>query len=105
MIVVFFLFAWLPIANIVISVLVCCLYGAFTESSEQQASLGKRALGLKVTDVEGRRISFGKAFGRWIAKEIQFVSLIFMPLLAVVAFNNKKQGIHDLIAGTLVWRK
>lgn len=103
MIVVFFLFSWLPIANIAISVIVICLYGAMTESSTQQASLGKRALGLKVSDLEGRRISFGRGFARWLVKEILSFP-IFWPAFLVIVFSQKKQGVHDLMAGTLVWR-
>ena len=105
MVLVFFLFSWLPIANLFISVLIICLYGGFTESSAAQASFGKRAFGLKVTDLQGQRISFGRAFGRWLVKEIEFITAIGWIGLIVVAFTQKKQGVHDLVCGTLVWRR
>jgi uncharacterized RDD family membrane protein YckC len=102
--VIFLLFVWLPIANIVISFAVMCLYGALTESSEHQASLGKRAMGLKVTDLEGKRISFGQGLGRWFLKSLFGVSLVGWLTFLAILFTNKKQGVHDLMAGTLVWK-
>ncbi len=87
--------------TILMSVIVTALYGAITESSVHQASLGKRAMGLKVTDLEGNRISLGTGFVRWIIETFPIFGLVSC---LVVAFTQKKQGIHDLIAGTLVWR-
>lgn len=102
--VIFLLFVWLPIANIAISFAVMCLYGALTESSEHQASLGKRAMGLKVTDLEGKRISFGQALGRWFLKEFFSISVLGWLTFLAILFTKKKQGVHDLMASTLVWK-
>jgi len=102
--VIFLLFVWLPIANIAISFAVMCLYGALTESSEHQASLGKRAMGLKVTDLEGKRISFGQALGRSFLKEFFSISVLGWLTFLAILFTKKKQGVHDLMAGTLVWK-
>jgi uncharacterized RDD family membrane protein YckC len=79
------------------------LYYALLESSAWQATLGKKALGLEVTDMEGRRISFGRATGRFFAKIIS--SLILFIGYIMIGFTEKKQGLHDMIAGTLVIRK
>ncbi len=76
------------------------LYYAGMESSSNQATLGKMALGLRVTDLEGNRISFLRATGRYLAKIIS--ALILMIGFIMVAFTEKKQGLHDMIAGTLV---
>jgi uncharacterized RDD family membrane protein YckC len=79
------------------------LYYALLESSTWQATLGKKALGLEVTDVEGRRISFGRASGRFFAKIISTLILFIGFIMA--GFTEKKQALHDIIAGTLVIRK
>jgi Predicted membrane protein/domain len=76
------------------------LYFAICESSAWQATIGKLALGIRVTDLQGRRISFLRALGRYGAK---FISAIILGIgFIMVAFTRRKQGLHDLIAGTLV---
>jgi uncharacterized RDD family membrane protein YckC len=75
-------------------------YKAGIESSRHQATLGKMALRLKVTDVEGSRLTFGRATGRHFAKYLSALSLGIGYLM--VAFDEQKQGLHDRIAGTLV---
>ena len=72
------------------------------ESSRRQATLGKMALGIRVTDLDGRRVSFARASGRWFGKILS--SLIFGIGYLMVAFTEKKQGLHDMIAGTRVMR-
>jgi uncharacterized RDD family membrane protein YckC len=79
------------------------LYFAYQESSEAQATIGKRALGIKVTDEAGDRISFGRATGRYFAKIIS--TIIILIGFIMIAFTRKKQGLHDMIAGTLVVMK
>ena len=80
------------------------LYFAYMESSANQGTLGKMALGLIVTDVQGRRISFGRATGRFFAKII--TGLIPLAIGYIMAgFTEKKQALHDMIVGTLVLRK
>ncbi|HEY0652338.1 MAG TPA: RDD family protein [Chryseosolibacter sp.] len=79
------------------------LYYAIMESSKAQASVGKMALGIKVTDLDGNRISFGKAFLRGIGK---LISSSFMCIgYIMAAFTEKKQALHDLMASTLVVKK
>jgi uncharacterized RDD family membrane protein YckC len=79
------------------------LYFALLESSSWQATLGKKALGLEVTDLDGNRISFGRATGRFFAKIISSLTLGIGYIMA--GFTEKKQALHDMIAGTLVIRK
>jgi len=78
------------------------IYEALMESSSYQATLGKMALGMKVTDLYGNRISFARATGRYFAKIISFVILCIGYIM--VGFTERKQGLHDMIAGTLVRR-
>jgi uncharacterized RDD family membrane protein YckC len=80
------------------------LYFAGMESSERQATFGKAAMSLRVTDLEGGRLSFGHATGRFFAKIV--TGLIPFAIGYIMAgFTAKKQALHDMIAGTLVLRK
>jgi uncharacterized RDD family membrane protein YckC len=78
------------------------LYEAFMESSSYQATLGKMIFGMKVTDLSGRRISFERATGRHFAKWLS--AMILGIGYIMVGFTERKQGLHDLLAGTLVLR-
>ena len=78
------------------------IYEAAMESSSKQATVGKMALGLKVTDLEGRRISFARASGRHFAKFIS--GMIFLIGYIMAGFTQRKQALHDMIAATLVQR-
>ncbi|MFZ3200485.1 MAG: RDD family protein [Candidatus Acidiferrales bacterium] len=79
------------------------LYFSLLESSAWQATLGKKALGLEVTDLEGFRISFARASGRFFGKIIS--ALILWIGFIMAGFTEKKQALHDMMAGTLVIRK
>lgn len=76
------------------------LYFALMESSGKQATLGKMALGLTVTDLDGQRIGFGRATGRYFAKILSAVILLIGFIM--IAFTERKQGLHDMLASTLV---
>ncbi|MEO5346369.1 MAG: RDD family protein [Magnetococcus sp. YQC-9] len=78
------------------------LWFTISESSSWQATPGKKLFGLKVTDEQGQRISFGRANGRYWSKIISVLTL-FIGII-MVAFTEKKQGLHDKIAHTLVIR-
>jgi uncharacterized RDD family membrane protein YckC len=87
-----------------VSVVATWLYYAWMESSEYQGTLGKMALGLIVTDLPGRRITFARASGRFFAKMI--TGLIPLGIGYIMAgFTEKKQALHDMIASCLVLRK
>ncbi|MEO7324222.1 MAG: RDD family protein [Dokdonella sp.] len=81
-------------------VIVDWLYFALQESSAAQATLGKRAMGIKVTDDYGRRIGFGRASGRFFGKIISGLILYIGFMLA--GWTARKQALHDMIAGTMV---
>ena len=78
------------------------LYEAFMVSSSYQATLGKMILGMKVTDLHGNRISFERATGRHFAKWLSGLALCIGYIM--VGLTERKQGLHDLLAGTLVRR-
>ena len=76
------------------------LYFALCESSAWQATVGKLALGIRVTDLQGNRISFLRALGRYPAKILSGM-ILFIGFL-MVAWTQRKQGLHDMICSTLV---
>lgn len=76
------------------------LYNAGMESSEKQATLGKMVLGIYVTDLEGQRLQFTAATIRWLAQSLSAITLGVGYIM--VAFTAKKQGLHDIVAKTLV---
>jgi uncharacterized RDD family membrane protein YckC len=80
------------------------LYFAGMESSERQATFGKSVMSLRVANVEGQRLSFGHATGRFFAKIISGMIPLGIGYI-MAAFTEKKQALHDMIAGTLVLRK
>lgn len=78
------------------------LYYALCEASSWQATPGKKALGLRVTDLTGRPIGFGRASGRHWGKMVSYLILYFGFFMA--GWTERKQGLHDMMAGTLVVR-
>ena len=80
--------------------LIVWLYFAICESSAWQATLGKLALGMRVTGLDGERISFLRATGRYFAKFFSVLTFGFGFLM--VAWTQRKQGLHDMLAQTLV---
>jgi uncharacterized RDD family membrane protein YckC len=96
-------FAILEGALMVFGLFVKWLYFALQESSSAQATLGKRVMGLKVMNLEGQRIGFGQASGRFFGKIISGLILYIGFMMA--GFTERKQALHDMMAGTLVVRQ
>ncbi|MBS0193612.1 MAG: RDD family protein [Proteobacteria bacterium] len=88
------------LTGFVIAIAIKALYFALMESSAQQATFGKRALGIKVTDEQGGRLSFGRALARYFASALSYATLYIGFLMA--GFTDRKRALHDMIAGTLV---
>lgn len=86
-----------------IGILVPWIYSAVMESSSRQATVGKAVLGIVVTDLEGKPISFGKATGRYFGKIVS--ALILGIGFAMAGFTPKKQALHDMMAGCLVVKR
>jgi uncharacterized RDD family membrane protein YckC len=83
--------------------LITWFYYALLQSGARQATVGKMALGLKVTDVNGDRLTFARASLRYFSK---ILSSLFMMLGYIMAgFTEKKQALHDMIANTYVVRQ
>jgi uncharacterized RDD family membrane protein YckC len=86
------------LAVFAIAFVLAWLYFAGLESSGWQATLGKRLVGLVVTDLGGHQISFGRATGRYFSK-VTIIGLLFVP------FSARRQALQDMMANTLVVRR
>jgi len=86
----------------VVGIILGWLYAALLESGSAQATIGKMALGLRVTDLAGQRITFGRATGRYFGKIISALCLLIGYIMA--GFTERKQALHDIMAGCLVIR-
>ncbi len=87
----------------IVHIAIFWLYFALMESSKFQGTIGKIVLGIIVTDIDGNRISFARATGRYFGKILSGLILFIGYIMA--GFTEKKQALHDMMAGTLVWKK
>jgi len=76
-------------------------YFVFQESSTLKSTVGKQAVNIIVTDLNGNRISFIQATKRFILKI--FAVIPFFAGFLLILFTSKKQAFHDIIAKTLVF--
>jgi uncharacterized RDD family membrane protein YckC len=89
---------------IVLAIVLPWLYHAYLESGPKQATWGKQAIGLYVTDLSGNPVTFARASGRFFAKIITgLIPLAIGYIMA--AFTERRQALHDMIAGCLVLRR
>ncbi|MBW4646002.1 MAG: RDD family protein [Goleter apudmare HA4340-LM2] len=84
-------------------ILMAAVYSSAMESSALQATIGKKALGIIVTNMNGHKISFSQALARHLSKIISYLTLGIGYLM--VGFTQKRQTLHDQIAGCLVIKK
>ncbi len=95
---------WISVIAIsLLSMVGSWLYHTLMECSSFQATFGKKILGLAVTDLAGQRISFARANGRYFGKILS--GMIMNIGFIMAAFTEKKQALHDILAGCLVIRK
>lgn len=76
-------------------------YFSFQESSTRKGTVGKQAMNLIVTDLEGNRISFAQATMRFLGKFP--AAFPFFTGFLLIFFTKKKQAFHDILAQTLVF--
>jgi uncharacterized RDD family membrane protein YckC len=94
---IFLINLFLPLAG---SIVLGWLYAALQESGRTQATIGKRAMGILVVDLDGYPISFGKASGRHFGKIVSGMILYIGFFMAL--FTERKQTLHDMMAGCIV---
>jgi uncharacterized RDD family membrane protein YckC len=93
----------LNLSQTAVEFVVMLIYFVLQEGSEKQATFGKRLLGLKVQTVDGERLTYVQALVRFLSRLVCVVTVGFGYLM--VAWAEKKQGLHDKIAGTVVVMK
>ena len=91
------------IMSSIMGILITWIYYAAFESSRHQATLGKMALGLRVTDCYGRPISYGRASARYFGKLLSSLILGLGYLMA--AFTERKQALHDIMRVALLSKR
>ena len=90
-------------ATMILGIVISIAYWSIMEASRLQATVGKLALGLIVTDAHGNRLNVGQAIVRNLSKILSSMILCIGYIMA--GFTDKKQGLHDMIANTLVVKK
>jgi len=91
------------VAGSVVMMIVNLIYFTVMESSKFQGTVGKIALGLKVTDANGGKLDLVKAFLRNLGKIVSGIILFIGYIMA--GFTEKKQALHDMFVGALVVKK
>ncbi len=64
------------------------------------STLGKRLFGLSVVRLDGSKVGYGRAFGRYLCYSLSFWT--FGIGFLMILFRNDKRGLHDLICDTKV---
>jgi uncharacterized RDD family membrane protein YckC len=86
--------------GITLFIIIGFLYNPLMESSKSQGSLGKQVFNLKVVDKDEKRLSFGHALIRLVAKLLSFA--LFFAGFLMIGLSDKKEGLHDMIVKTSV---
>ncbi|HWQ67941.1 MAG TPA: RDD family protein [Methanospirillum sp.] len=86
---------------LVVFILIPWLYFAALESSKNQATLGKMAARILVTDLHGKRVTFARATLRHFSKFLSF--FLFLAGFLCIRYTRYHQGLHDVIAACLIW--
>jgi uncharacterized RDD family membrane protein YckC len=95
---------WLTLGLLLLaSTITTWLYSSILQSSSRQATVGQGALGLVITDLDGNRISFARASGRYLATFLTSLTLGIGYLMVI--WTKRKQTLQDKIAGTVVTPK
>lgn len=88
---------------IVFYIILAFVYCPTMESFKTQATLGKIALGIIVTDLHGNRLYWGQAIKRHMSKTLSYLTLLVGFFM--IGFTSKRQTLHDIVSGCLVIRK
>ncbi|ASC05696.1 hypothetical protein WSS15_00370 [Acetobacter pasteurianus] len=91
-----------PLASLLLA-LIPAIYYVLFEASSLRGTPGKRVCRLEVVTLSGGQISLAQAILRFVIKAFISFPLLYIGVI-MVAFTRRKQGLHDLIAGTLVIR-
>lgn len=90
------------ILGFAVMVLLPIVYFVLSEASSYRGTFGKAMLGLQVTDLEGKPITIGQSFGRFLAHVFLTAGATSMLGYLFALFTHKKQALHDIVAETVV---
>ncbi|MFN0175179.1 MAG: RDD family protein [Saprospiraceae bacterium] len=90
----------LIIPSIFIPFIASWFYYAGMEGSERGATVGKRAMGIRVVSEDGQSIGFGTATGRFFGNFLNLFTMFIGYLM--MFFNARNQCLHDMITSTVV---
>ncbi|MEF2072845.1 RDD family protein [Consotaella aegiceratis] len=88
-----------PILNLV-GIAINVAYYVLLHGGPWQATVGKRALGLRVIKRDGGRLGYGLAFARWLAMLVSSFTLLIGFFMA--GWTEQKRALHDMICSTRV---
>ena len=97
-----FILAFIPVIGWIFGIFVSWLYYALLQSSKKQSTFGMRAVDMRISDENFKKISFWRASGNYFVLPIS-IMIIFIGLL-MIAFTERKQGLHNFISRTLCVR-
>ncbi|MEP7185926.1 MAG: RDD family protein [Rhodanobacter sp.] len=86
-----------------LALLVGYVYYVIFEFSKWQATPGKLMLGMRVTNLNGQRLSLSRSLARNAVRLVNALTVL-IPFVCYlpVAWTARKQGFHDMLAKTLV---
>lgn len=88
------------LVSVVLYVVLAAAYFIGFEASPRQGTPGKWALGLRVTDAAGQRLTWAHAAWRFLAATPSWLTLNLGHALA--AWTPERRALHDYLAGTRV---
>ena len=100
--VITFILALVPVIGWIFGIFVSWLYYAILQSSKKQSTFGMRAVDMKISDENYKKISFWRATGNYFVFPLS-IMIVFIGLL-MIAFTERKQGLHNFISRTLCIR-
>jgi uncharacterized RDD family membrane protein YckC len=86
---------------LLMTVFISMLYFTYFHGTIGQ-TFGKMIFGIRVIQSTGEQMTLGVGFLRWVGYSIS--AIVFTLGFVWIAFDGKKQGWHDKIAGTVVIR-
>jgi len=89
----------------ILQALLALAYFAGFHAFSDGATLGKAMLGIAVRIADGRPVGFGRALARVVATWVLWATVVGGLVDAILAATgDRRQSLHDMIAGTVVVR-
>ncbi len=76
------------------------LYWSLQQSGNSQSTIGQNALEIKILSLDGKKVTFGQATGRFFGNSLNV--LTFFIGYFMFFFNDKNQCLHDMVSECIV---